>query len=79
MVCLQQLPGQIVKQMLGGICTPPTSLLFGCAGSVAGRQELCFWGHGGHAAWPCSQPWPLLPLRGEGAVQNEVGCVFLER
>lgn len=68
---------KILKQ-IGDICTPPTFILFGCAWQ-SGRQELHFCGHGGHAVCPSSQPRPLLPLHGEGAVQHEIGSVFLER
>lgn len=74
MVCLQQLPWQTVKQ-IWDICTPPTFLIFG---RVAGRSCVSV-GMVTMPVWPCSQPWPLLPLCGEGAVQPEIGCVFLER
>lgn len=44
MVCLQQLPGQIVKQMLGDICTPPPSLQLCLAVWQAGAVLLQAWG-----------------------------------
>lgn len=61
----------------GYLHTSNISSLWLCLAEWQAGAVFC--GHGGHAVCPCRQPWTLLPLRGEGAVQHEIGCVFLER